>query len=708
MVNITYLEGYTKRKSITIDHTKVAADLSYFPALVKITNDTGIGASALSTGYDLRFTASDGTTILAYERESFSIVDGSCNALIWVKIPSLSSTVDTVIYLYYGNPGATDGQNKTGVWDDGGSNYFKGVWHFNNDPTGTAPQILDSTSNGYNGTVSGDVATIAGRIGNGLSFDGTGDYIDVGTMSAASSDMSLVTVSAWVKSSTTNSVMALCGTLNATTTQAYFKIGLNADPSNGGIAAGKIQFYLRSNSGSNFSGGVNSNTGITDGNLHHIIITLDKANLTATVTIDDSAKTVVNNSSTDGTSWVEWSRSLLIGAVNEASVVLPFIGTIDEMRIATGVIRSAGWGSTEYNNQSVPSSFLLIGIEETDSEEPPIYFYPILEFNEENEMQQIAGTTKSHPVQIRSLTSPGDIVTEITDTPVFTVKKYSTSGITKTTPELTYGSYDMDTMEFSVTIPDTLATTAGDGILVNVSCNAGDGQGTFYVNVVSDPATFALASALTTVDGKVDAIKAITDILTADPLTAIKTQATEAISEAALATAAGLSAVGGNVDLIKTTTDLLTADPLAAIKAQAASALSDFDTATPIAKTSELSGLTVDLSVITGGGTATLDSLESDIAAITGGSSAEKVIHPDYYAFDASEKTITLSSPYDVLTVEQVLRIKDLTTNYLIYDCEDSKYDDIPVSIVGGVLTYTAPARDAADTDLLQITVNMV
>jgi len=138
------------------------------------------------------------------------------------------------------------------------------------------------------------------------------------------------------------------------------------------------------------------------------------------------------------------------------------------------------------------------------------------------------------------------------------------------------------------------------------------------------------------------------------------------------------------------------------IKAQAASALADFDTATPIAKTSELA-------TITGGGTATLDSLETDISEISiTGTSAVKVVHPDYYAFDASEKTITLSSPYNTVTVEQVLRIKDLTTNYIIYDCEDSKYDDIPISIVGGVLTYTAPARDAADTDLLQITVNMV
>ena len=169
-----------------------------------------------------------------------------------------------------------------------------------------------------------------------------------------------------------------------------------------------------------------------------------------------------------------------------------------------------------------------------------------------------------------------------------------------------------------------------------------------------------------------------------------------------LSTSTELGNVGANVVAIKDVIDLLTTDPLGAIKAQAAGALTDFDTATPIMKTSELA-------TITGSGTATLASLETNISEISiTGTSAVKVIHPDYYSFDASEKTITLSSPYNTVTVEQVLRIKDLTTNYIIYDCEDSKYDDIPVSIVGGVLTYTAPARDSADTDILQITVNMV
>jgi len=274
-------------------------------------------------------------------------------------------------------------------------------------------------------------------------------------------------------------------------------------------------------------------------------------------------------------------------------------------------------------------------------------------------------------------------------------------------------SFDNTISGFWVTVPSTFETSFGQNINVIVSCyDAEDaliGEGELHLNVVSATGGSAPSvaqiwsaesrtlTAVPTGGALTTDISALNDLSASDIETAVGT----AISAAALATTAGLSSVGGKVDLIKTTTDLLTADPLAAIKAQAASALADFDTATPIAKTSELA-------TITGSGTATLASLETDIAAITGGGNAEQVIHPDYYTLNASAKTITLSSPYNTVTVEQVLRIKDLTTNYLIYDCEDSKYNDIPISIDAGVLTYTAPARDAANTDIIQITVNMV
>jgi len=64
-----WLTGWTYRKKITIDETKVDADLTNFPVLVKLTSTNFDFSKARSDGYDIRFTSSDGTTLLKYERE---------------------------------------------------------------------------------------------------------------------------------------------------------------------------------------------------------------------------------------------------------------------------------------------------------------------------------------------------------------------------------------------------------------------------------------------------------------------------------------------------------------------------------------------------------------------------------------------------------------------------------------------------------------
>lgn len=187
-------DGWTYRKEITISRTNVDSTLSNFPLLVKIAADTDIGAHAKSNGYDLRFTLIDGTS-LSYERERFSIRAGSGSGVFWVKVPSISSSANTTIYLYYGKSDATDGEDAASVWDAN----FAGVWHL---PNGATLGTLGSTSNDNDGTVSGPTAT-SGVLDGGASFNGSNnphDNIDVGT-----SDGSLnitgddITISAWAK-----------------------------------------------------------------------------------------------------------------------------------------------------------------------------------------------------------------------------------------------------------------------------------------------------------------------------------------------------------------------------------------------------------------------------------------------------------------------------------------------------------------------------
>lgn len=98
----------------------------------------------------------------------------------------------------------------------------------------------------------------------------------------------------------------------------------------------------------------------------------------------------------------------------------------------------------------------------------------------------------------------------------------------------------------------------------------------------------------------------------------------------------------------------------------------------------------------------------SNIAAV----GAEKIVPTDKYAFDASAKTLTFSSPYDTLTVEQVTFIKNLTTNYIIWDCRYAGYQTLPVRFGAApntnVLSFDSSDSDAANADKIMIVVNQV
>ncbi len=108
------------------------------PALKTVANG---GHVANANGYDIGFYAdSGGTTKLKWEVEKYDGVTG--NLIAWVKIPSVSSSSDTVFYLMYGDSTInTDQSDPPNTWDSN----FKSVWHLGN---GSTLSLNDSTSNG--------------------------------------------------------------------------------------------------------------------------------------------------------------------------------------------------------------------------------------------------------------------------------------------------------------------------------------------------------------------------------------------------------------------------------------------------------------------------------------------------------------------------------------------------------------------------------
>ena len=337
-----YGSGWSYRKQITIDHTKVSnTSQSNFavlisridPALEYTANGGHVGES---DGGDILFTSSDGTTKLSHEIEKY--VPSTGELVAWVKVPTLSTTADTIIYMYYGNPSCADQWNINGTWDS----TFNGIWHLKEDPSGTAPQMKDSTANGNNGT--SDVSMtganqVAGKIDGSLSFNGTSNYVQAND-SASLRIGSAITVSAWIYP---YSVAA-----------GSHRIISKWTPGN--------QEYILYLSGAQIGVGVKTGSGVTTGaNLvantwYHIEMVWSGSTTIAVYKNGTFLQNVTITTGTTGTS------GPLVLAKHGSTSSEYFNGIIDECRVSM-TSRSADWIKTEYNNQNSPSTFYSAGTE---------------------------------------------------------------------------------------------------------------------------------------------------------------------------------------------------------------------------------------------------------------------------------------------------------------------------------------------------------
>ena len=100
------------RKEIIIHAGQVSSDVTDFPVLVDIT-DSDLAALAQTDGDDIVFTSYAGAK-LNHEIEFYDYLTG--HLIAWVSA-DLSETSDTLLYFYYGNLGAPNQENSTGVWD---------------------------------------------------------------------------------------------------------------------------------------------------------------------------------------------------------------------------------------------------------------------------------------------------------------------------------------------------------------------------------------------------------------------------------------------------------------------------------------------------------------------------------------------------------------------------------------------------------------
>jgi hypothetical protein len=112
---MAWLIGWQYRRPITINNSSNSNSLTDYQVLVTLDTQSLISAGKMKTDCgDIRFTDSDGSTLLNYWIES------GCNTAstkIWVKVPSIPANSSKTIYVYYGNPSATSLSNGDATFD---------------------------------------------------------------------------------------------------------------------------------------------------------------------------------------------------------------------------------------------------------------------------------------------------------------------------------------------------------------------------------------------------------------------------------------------------------------------------------------------------------------------------------------------------------------------------------------------------------------
>lgn len=332
---------------VTFAEEEGGSNLTDFPMLVSLTTDSSLQTKAQISGNDILFTDSTGRTKLSHEIESYN--SGTGQLVVWIKIPTLSSASDTDIYMYYGNPAASNQQSVAAVWSNG----YHAVYHFGE--SGTCPTFVDSAL-GKNASCggAGSPTAITGKVGSGRDFDGTDDYMTTPTTTTLKNEDSF-SIQAWFTKDVLANNLSIYGEPRNSSNAYRVKLGINTsnEVNLGGRPAA-------SESSASFTDwGVNANT-ISASTWTFGACNYDAAADTSMCMKDNTSQTT--SVALDALANTDPFQAPRIGASGSGSEF--WNGILDEVRISS-VVRTADWFTTEYNNQNSPATFYAVGSEET-------------------------------------------------------------------------------------------------------------------------------------------------------------------------------------------------------------------------------------------------------------------------------------------------------------------------------------------------------
>lgn len=161
-MSLWYSAFWIHRIKITIQKDMIPETLTNFPVMIDFSTLPAVFHQYVNQtdARDIRITKDDGITEVPREIVNYNSANDTGH--MFFKADSISATVNTEFYLYYGNdsatePAAGDTYGKNNVWK---SDYLC-VWHMED--------LNDSTSHGKTLSNTG-ASTTTGKMGNGYNF----------------------------------------------------------------------------------------------------------------------------------------------------------------------------------------------------------------------------------------------------------------------------------------------------------------------------------------------------------------------------------------------------------------------------------------------------------------------------------------------------------------------------------------------------------
>ncbi len=333
-------------RTVTVDHTKCGATnstdfpVAFFGTYAYLKTVGNGGDVTSSSGFDIVF-YTDATATTKYDFELVNYVPTTGAVEIHVRIPTLSHTVDTVIYLFYGNSSITTDQGTTATWN---SNINR-VYHL---PDGVSSiSGANSTSTASTLSVTASLSPVTGQVDGGVNKP-TNNADSMATNATTGVPTSgAFSISCWLKTTTTATSIFWSWGGGSPFNEVFLDIN---GPGTGKMGLGDV---------STFGAAVTSANTYNDGNWHHVVGTYSGSGGThASVIYVDGAS--AGTSSTSLTLHSTPTEIRAFGLCNDGGSSFQLVGNLDELRIYS-VVLSADWVLAEYNNQFNPSTFYAIG-----------------------------------------------------------------------------------------------------------------------------------------------------------------------------------------------------------------------------------------------------------------------------------------------------------------------------------------------------------